>query len=168
MAEAEKVAAAQVSTTAADQFAALLAKEFKPKTDRARAEVESGVRTLAEQALRETTVISDDVIGTIKALIAEIDGKLSEQVNLIMHSERFQQLESAWRGLNYLVNNTETDEMLKIRVLNISKKDLAKTLKKYRGVAWDQSPIFKRVYEQEYGQLGGEPYGSLVGDYYFD
>ena len=167
MAEAERGASAPAATEQ-DQFAALLAKEFKPKTDRARSEVESGVRTLAEQALRETTVVSDDVIGTIKALIAEIDSKLSEQVNLIMHSERFQQLESAWRGLHYLVNNTETDEMLKIRVLNISKKDLGKTLKKYRGVAWDQSPIFKRVYEQEYGQMGGEPYGCLVGDYYFD
>jgi type VI secretion system protein ImpC len=167
MAEAERGALAPAAAEQ-DQFAALLAKEFKPKTDRARAEVESGVRTLAEQALRETTVISDDVIGTIKALIAEIDSKLSEQVNLIMHSERFQQLESAWRGVHYLVNNTETDEMLKIRVLNISKKDLGKTLKKYRGVAWDQSPIFKRVYEQEYGQMGGEPYGCLVGDYYFD
>src|ERR1700686_4337118 len=153
MAEAEKVAAAQVSTTEADQFEALLTKEFKPKTDRARAEVEGAVRTLAEQALRETTVISDDVIGTIKALIAEIDSKLTEQVNLIMHSERFQQLESAWRGLSYLVNNTETDEMLKIRVLNISKKDLAKTLKKFKGTAWDQSPIFKKFYEEEYGQL---------------
>jgi type VI secretion system protein ImpC len=168
MAEAEKVAAPQVASLEADQFEALLAKEFKPKTDRARAEVEGAVRTLAEQALRESTVVSDDVIGTIKAIIAEIDKKLSDQMNLILHSERFQQLESAWRGLNYLVSNTETDEMLKIRVMNISKKDLAKTLKKYKGVAWDQSPIFKRLYEQEYGQLGGEPYGSLVGDYYFD
>ena len=85
-----------------------------------------------------------------------------------MHNERFQQVESAWRGLHYLVNNTETDEMLKIRVMNISKKDLAKNLKKYKGTAWDQSPIFKKLYEEEYGQLGGEPYGSLVGDYYFD
>jgi type VI secretion system protein ImpC len=126
------------------------------------------VRTLAEQALRETTVVSDDVIGTIKAIIAEIDKKLSDQVNLIMHSERFQQVESAWRGLQHLVSNTETDEMLKIRVMNISKKDLAKTLKKYKGTAWDQSPVFKKLYEQEYGQLGGEPYGCLVGDYYFD
>jgi len=168
MAEAEKVAAPQAATLEVDQFEALLAKEFKPKTDRARAEVEGAVRTLAEQALRESTVVSDDVIGTIKAIIAEIDKKLSDQMNLILHNERFQQLESAWRGLNYLVSNTETDEMLKIRVLNISKKDLAKTLKKYKGVAWDQSPIFKRLYEQEYGQLGGEPYGCLVGDYYFD
>ena len=152
----------------ADQFASLLQKEFKPKTDRARAEVENAVLTLAQQALRETTVISDDVVGTIKAIIAEIDKKLTDQVNLIIHHERFQQVESAWRGLNYLVNNTETDEMLKIRVMNISKKELSKTLRKYKGVAWDQSPLFKRVYEQEYGQLGGEPYGCLVGDYHFD
>ena len=167
MAEA-KQEQAQAVAQESDQFAALLQKEFKPKTDRARAEVENAVRTLAEQALRETTVVSDDVIGTIKAIIAEIDKKLSDQVNAIMHSERFQQVESAWRGLHYLVNNTETDEMLKIRVMNISKKDLAKNLKKYKGTAWDQSPIFKKLYEEEYGQLGGEPYGSLVGDYYFD
>src|SRR5437763_12265320 len=168
MAEAEKVAAAQVSTTEADQFEALLAKEFKPKTDRARAEVERAVQTLAEQALRETAVVSDDVIGTIKAIIAEIDKTLSDQLNVILHNERFQQLESAWRGLHYLVNNTETDEMLKIRVMNVSKNDLAKSLKKFKGTAWDQSPIFKKMYEEEFGQFGGEPFGSIVADYYFD
>src|SRR6185436_4179960 len=62
----------------------------------------------------------------------------------------------------------ESDEMLKIRVLNVSKKDLGKTLKKFKGAAWDQSPIFKKLYEQEYGQLGGEPYGCIVGDYHID
>jgi len=168
MAEATKTQEAAPAAVEADQLASLLQKEFKPKTDRARAEVESAVRTLAEQALRESAVISDDVVGTIKAIIAEIDKTLTDQVNLILHHERFQQVESAWRGLHYLVSNTETDEMLKIRVMNISKKDLGKTLKKYKGAAWDQSPIFKKLYEQEYGQLGGEPYGCLVGDYHFD
>jgi len=168
MAEETQQAAGTAAGAEADQFASLLQREFKPKTDRARAEVERAVQTLAEQALRETAVVSDDVIGTIKAIIAEIDKKLSDQINLILHNERFQQLESAWRGLHYLVNNTETDEMLKIRVLNISKKDLGKTLKKYKGAAWDQSPLFKKLYEEEYGQLGGEPFGALVGDYYFD
>jgi type VI secretion system protein ImpC len=168
MAEASQATSTTPAAAEADQFAALLQKEFKPKTDRARAEVERAVQTLAQQALSETAVISDDVIGTIKAIIAEIDKKLSDQVNLILHNERFQQLESAWRGLHYLVNNTETDEMLKIRVMNVSKKDLGKTLKKYAGTAWDQSPLFKKLYEEEYGQLGGEPYGCLVGDYYFD
>src|SRR4051812_34979348 len=101
--------AEQGATIEADQFTSLLQKQFKPKTDRARAEVENAVLTLAEQALRETTVISDDVVGTIKAIIAEIDKKLTDQVNLILHHERFQQVEGAWRGLSYLVSNTETD-----------------------------------------------------------
>jgi type VI secretion system protein ImpC len=168
MAEAKIEGAAGAAALEADQLGALLQKEFKPKTDRARSEVETAVRTLAEQALRDTAVVSDDVIGTIKAIIAEIDQKLTEQVNLILHNERFQQVEGAWRGLSYLINNTETDEMLKIRVMNISKKDLGKTLKKFKGVAWDQSPLFKKLYEEEYGQLGGEPFGCLVGDYQFD
>ena len=167
MAEAQKATGEAVAADA-DQFASLLQKQFKPKTDGARVEVERAVRTLAEQALRETAVVSDDVVGTIKAIIAEIDKKLTDQVNAILHNERFQQVESAWRGLHHLVSNTETDEMLKIRVMNISKKDLGKTLKKYKGAAWDQSPVFKKLYEQEYGQLGGEPYGCLVGDYSFD
>ena len=147
---------------------ALLQKEFRPKTDEAKEAVEKAVRTLAEQALAQTQLISADVVQSITAMIAALDRKLSEQINVILHHPDFQKLEGAWRGLHYLVNNTETDEMLKIRVLNISKTELGKTLKRYKGTAWDQSPIFKRVYEQEYGQFGGEPFGCMVGDYYFD
>jgi type VI secretion system protein ImpC len=147
---------------------ALLQKEFRPKTDEAKEAVEKAVRTLAEQALAQTQLIGADVVQSITAMIAEIDKKLSEQINAIMHHADFQKLEGAWRGLHYLVNNTETDEMLKIRVMNISKTELGKTLKRFKGTAWDQSPIFKRVYEQEYGQFGGEPFGAMVGDYYFD
>jgi type VI secretion system protein ImpC len=162
----DQAAAAQVAETS--DFSALLQKEFKPKSDRAREEVETAVRTLASQVLEDKDLIADDAVNSINAIVAEIDRKLAEQINLIMHNPQFQALESSWRGLHYLVNNTETDEMLKIKVFNISKKDLAKTLKKFKGTAWDQSPIFKKVYELEYGQLGGEPYGCLVGDYYFD
>ena len=157
-----------VETLNADDFSSLLEKEFKPKSERAREAVETAVATLAEQALRETTVVSADVVETINAMIAEIDQKLTEQVNQIIHNDEFQKLEGTWRGLHHLVNNTETDELLKIRVFNISKKDLGKTLKKFKGTAWDQSPLFKKVYEEEYGQFGGEPYGCLVGDYHFD
>ncbi len=146
----------------------LLKKEFKPKTDQAKEAVEKAVRTLAEQALAQSTLISADTVQTIEAMIAQLDKTLTEQVNLILHHEDFQRLEGAWRGLHYLVSNTETDELLKIRVMNVSKKDLAKTVKRFKGVAWDQSPIFKSIYEAEYGVLGGEPYGCLVGDYYFD
>jgi type VI secretion system protein ImpC len=162
-------AAAGLTTTAeVSDFSALLNREFKPKSDRAREAVENAVQTLAQQALSNTTLISDDALRSIEAMIAAIDRKLTEQINLILHHEDFQGLESAWRGLHYLVNNTETDEMLKIKVFNISKKELGRTLKKFRGTAWDQSPVFKKVYEEEYGQFGGEPYGVLVGDYYFD
>jgi type VI secretion system protein ImpC len=149
-------------------FASLLNKEFKPKSTEAKSAVEAAVLTLAQQALAQTKLIGSDVVNSIEAMIAELDRKLSEQINLILHHNDFQNLESAWRGLHHLVNNTETDEMLKIRVMNVSKTDLAKTLKRYKGTAWDQSPIFKRIYEEEYGQFGGEPFGCLVGDYYFD
>ena len=165
----EKLAEQGAAATAeAGDFAALLNKEFKPKSERAKEEVESAVRTLAEQVLSKADIVSDDVTQTINAYVAELDRKISEQLNHVMHHEDFQKLESAWRGLHYLVNNTETDQLLKIRVMNISKKELGKTLKRYKGTAWDQSPIFKKIYEEEYGQLGGEPYGCLVGDYYFD
>ena len=171
MAETNQEAQGQSGATATlegGDFSALLQKEFKPKTDHARAAVENAVKTLAEQVLADTAVVSDDAIMSIQSIIAEIDKKLTEQINMIMHHEDFQKLEGAWRGLHYLVNHTETDEQLKIRVLNISKNDLGKTLKKYKGTAWDQSPLFKKLYEEEYGQFGGEPYGCLVGDYHFD
>jgi type VI secretion system protein ImpC len=160
--------AAGVMTQERSEFANLLTKEFKPKTDNARAAVEAAVQTLAQQALSNTQLISNDSLRSIEAIIAALDAKLTEQINVIMHTEDFQTLEAAWRGLHYMVNNTETDEQLKIRVLNISKKDVGRTLKKFRGTAWDQSPIFKKLYEEEYGQFGGAPYGLLLGDYYFD
>ncbi|MFO7912913.1 MAG: type VI secretion system contractile sheath large subunit [Desulfotignum sp.] len=171
MADESKVAAteaAEAQSIEMNEFEGLLQKEFKPKTDRAREAVQAAVQELAGQALQKTALISDDAVRTIETIIAEIDKKLTEQINLIMHHPDFQQLEGTWRGLSYLVNNTETDEMLKIRVLNLSKKDLGKTIKKFKGTAWDQSPLFKKMYEDEFGTPGGEPYGCLVGDYYFD
>jgi type VI secretion system protein ImpC len=158
----------QPSTLEASEFSSLLEREFKPKSDRSREAVASAVQTLAEQALEGVAVVTDDAITSIESIIAAIDEKLTEQVNQILHHDDFQRLEGSWRGLHYLINNTETDEMLKIRVMNISKKELGKTLKKFKGAAWDQSPIFKQIYEQEYGQFGGEPFGCLVGDYHFD
>ena len=142
------------ATIETGDFASLLEKEFRPKSDQAKEAVETAVQTLAEQALAQTALVSDDALKSVEAIIAEIDSKLSTQVNEILHHEDFQKLEGAWRGLHYLVNNTETDEMLKIRVMNISKKDLHKTVKKFKGTAWDQSPIFKKMYEEEYGQFG--------------
>jgi type VI secretion system protein ImpC len=170
MSEAQTLGQSAVGQTTFDtnDFSSLLQKEFKPQTDRMKQDVESAVNVLARQALESSVVVSNDAVESIQAIIAELDRKLSEQINLILHHEEFQKLEGAWRGLHYLVNNTETDTQLKIRVMNISKKDLHKTLKRFKGTAWDQSPIFKKLYEEEYGQLGGEPYGCLVADYHFD
>src|SRR6478752_3752636 len=166
--KSQQDAQAEVGTVEATEFDSLLRKEFKPKTDEAKEAVEKAVRTLAEQALSQTKLISNDVVKSIEAMIAQLDKKLTEQINLILHHPDFQKLEGAWRGLHHLVNNTETDEMLKIRFMNISKGDLGKTLKRYKGTAWDQSPLFKKVYEEEYGQFGGEPFGCIMGDYHFD
>jgi type VI secretion system protein ImpC len=166
--ETQAQAAPQAATLEPGAFATLLQQEFKPRTDRAREAVEGAVQVLAAQALAQTALVSDDAVRTIEAIIAAIDRKLTEQVNQILHHPDFQQLEGSWRGLHHLINNTETDEMLKIRVMNISKKDLHKTLKKFKGTAWDQSPIFRKIYTDEYSMFGGEPFGCIMGDYFFD
>jgi type VI secretion system protein ImpC len=157
----------QTETRDVDEFASLLKQSFKPRSERAASEVENAVSTLVQQALADQSLVKDDVLDTIEEMIAQLDKKLSEQVNAIIHAPEFQQIESAWRGLNYLIMNSETDVQLKIRVMNVSKNELSRTLKLYPGAKWDQSPLFKKVYEQEFGQLGGEPYGCLIGDYYF-
>jgi type VI secretion system protein ImpC len=155
-----------------NDFSALLNKklnkEFNLKSDTAKAaEVENAVQTLAEYVLKDKSIISDDALNSIQAIIVQIDKKITEQVNLILHHDDFQKLEGSWRGLHYMVNNTETDETLKIKVMNISKKELGETLKKFKGTSWDQSPLFKKIY---YGldHLGAEPFGCLTGDYHFD
>ena len=156
-----------VETRDPDEFATVLKQSFKPRSDRAAKEVENAVTTLVREALADTTVIKDDVLDTIEGMIARLDEKLSAQVNEILHAPEFQQVESAWRGLHYLVFNSETDANLKIRVMNVSKSEIYRNLRLYPGARWDQSPLFKAVYEAEFGQLGGEPFGCMVGDYYF-
>ena len=158
----------QGGTLEVSELEHLLQKEFKPRSDAAKEAVESAVRTLASEALKSTALISADAVATIEAIVAALDRKLSEQINVIMHHKDFQELEGTWRGLQYLVTNTETDEMLKIRIFNISKPELGRTLKRFKGTAWDQSPLFKKVYENEYGMFGGEPLGCMMGDYFFD
>lgn len=168
MSKVQEQTKAQEKFADQNEFSSFLSDAFRPKTEQARAAVEGAVRTLAEQALSNSITMSDDAYSSIEAIIAEIDNKLSEQINLILHKEEFQQIEAAWRGIFHLVSNTETDEQLKIRFMDLSKDELRRTMRRYKGIAWDQSPIFKRVYEEEYGQLGGEPYGCLVADYFFD
>jgi type VI secretion system protein ImpC len=166
--QAAQAGQAPAAVADASEFENLLRRDFKPKTGEAMTAIKAAVQTLAEQALQGVATVPDDAVKSIESIIAAIDEKLSQQVNEIIHHADFQKLEGSWRGLHHLVNNTETDEMLKIRVFNISKKELGKTLKKFEGTAWDQSPLFKKIYEDEYGVAGGSPYGCLLGDYEFD
>ncbi len=108
---------------------------------------------------------SKDVVSALDKAVAQIDRLLSDQLNAIMHHQDFQRLEGSWRGLFYLVNQSETGPMLEIRVLNASKKDLLDDVN--RASEFDQSGLFKKIYEDEYGTPGGKPYGLLVGDYEF-
>jgi type VI secretion system protein ImpC len=123
------------------------------------------IATLVEEVMKGTLRVTKDLEATINARIADIDKLLSAQLNAIMHAPEFQKLEGAWRGLHYLVMQSETSTMLKIRVLNISKDELRKDLEK--AVEFDQSALFKKVYEEEYGTFGGAPYGALIGDFEF-
>ncbi|HYN41948.1 MAG TPA: type VI secretion system contractile sheath large subunit [Thermoanaerobaculia bacterium] len=123
------------------------------------------IAEFVQQAMQGQMVMSRNLETSLQARIAEIDRLLSAQLNEIMHAEPYQRLEASWRGLHHLVFESETGTMLKIRVLNVSKKDLLKDLE--RAAEFDQSAVFKKVYEEEYGTFGGQPFGALIGDYYF-
>src|SRR6478609_368053 len=122
---------AQVETPDVDEFANVLKQSFKPRTERAETEVENAVNTLVKQALKDSSVVKADVLDTIEEMIARLDEKLTAQMNEILHAPEFQQIESAWRGLKYMVFQSETDAMLKIRVMNVSKNELYRNLRLY-------------------------------------
>ncbi len=123
------------------------------------------VKEFIAQVLEGSMTIAKDAEMMINARIAQIDHLLSIQLNEIMHHAAFQKLEGSWRGLKYLMDHSETGTQLKIRVLNVSKKELLRDIEK--APEFDQSAIFKKVYEEEYGIFGGAPFGALVGDYDF-
>jgi type VI secretion system protein ImpC len=171
MAEQEKLATGQAAEPEAvdlGEFSELLEKDFRVKKDDSE-KLQALVRNLAlaARARAETTPISSNAIKSIKSLIAGIDKLLSAQMNEILHAPEVTRIEGTWRGLWYLVNNTETDQKLKVRVMNISKTELADTLEDYEGQMWDQSPVFRKVYTDEYSMFGGEPFGALIGAYEF-
>jgi type VI secretion system protein ImpC len=127
--------------------------------------VRDQIAELVDEVLAGTVTVSKDLTASMDARIAEIDRLLSEQVNAIMHHPDFQKLEASWRGLRYLVMQSETSPMLKVKMLNASKKDLVKDFK--AAPEFDQSTLFKKIYEEEYGTFGGAPYAALIGDYEF-
>ena len=123
------------------------------------------VKEFVGQILQGAIGISADTEAMINARIAQIDELLSNQVNEVMHAPEFQKLEGSWRGLKYTLDRSETSDKLKIRVLNVSKKELLRDLQ--RAPEFDQSALFKKIYEEEYGVFGGAPFAALVGDYEF-
>ncbi|MBS0427697.1 MAG: type VI secretion system contractile sheath large subunit [Proteobacteria bacterium] len=118
---------------------------------------------LVQQVLDGSVIVSDNLSATIDARVADLDRLISAQLSAIMHAPEFQKLESTWRGLDYLVKETSTSTMLKIKVLNATKRDLTRDFK--AAIEFDQSAMFKKVYEEEFGTFGGAPFGALIGDF---
>lgn len=166
--EVQKEVAAPEALDGLAEFSDILKQTIKPRTEVAAKEVDNAVVALVREALGDQSVIADDVIDTVDAMLAKLDAKLTDQLNAIMHSEEFQKLESSWRGLAYTLNNAETDATLRVKVLNASKAELQAMMRRYPGAKWDKSPLHDMVYEQNLGTLGGKPFGCLIGDYYFD
>lgn len=135
------------------------------RNEEQREESRRQIAVFVEEAMRGTLRIAKDLEATISARIADIDQLLTRQLNETMHAEEFQKLEGSWRGLNYLVTQSETSTTLKIRVINATKDELRRDLE--RAAEFDQSALFKKVYEEEYGTFGGAPFGALIGDYEF-
>lgn len=164
MSDSRKSAAAPAAATTTETVS-LLDQAIAATKQTERDEAELLLKTLTDEALKGTVVFSKNLTQTLQKAVAAIDQKISAQLAAIMHDPKFAALEGSWRGLNHLVMNSETGTMLKIRVLNVSKKALFKDLDK--ASEFDQSEIFKRIYENEFGMPGGEPYGALIGDYQF-
>jgi type VI secretion system protein ImpC len=165
MAEKQKATAGAAETTTVEATSLLdqaitATKQTEPER------VQELLRTLTEEALKGTVSYSKNLTVTMKKAVDALDAKMSKQLAAIMHHEKFRTLEGSWRGLYYLVANSLTGKDLKIRVLNVSKKEVSKDLAK--AIDFDQSTTWKKVYETEFGSPGGEPYGCLIGDYFFD
>jgi len=165
MSSAEQTKTAAAETFDAPSMLDQVIAATRPQSDAEANRTKDYFKQFLSQVVKPGQVVSKDVEANIKTWIGEIDKTLTAQLNEVLHNPEFQKLESTWRGLHYLVHQTETGESLKIRVLNCTKKDLFKDLEK--AAEFDQSALFKKIYEEEYGQLGGKPYGLLMGDFDF-
>ncbi|MGE0745674.1 MAG: type VI secretion system contractile sheath large subunit [Rhodospirillales bacterium] len=166
MAETEQQAAAGTATQTVDAGQSLLDQAIAATKQTEPSEAQALLKTLTDEAMKGTLKFNKNLIASLSQAIALIDGKISEQLAAVMHHEKFLKLEGSWRGLHYLVMNSETGQLLKLKVLNISKRELGRDLE--RAVEFDQSQLFKKIYENEFGTPGGEPYGAMIGDYEFN
>src|ERR1700720_4626277 len=158
-------AAAEAKTTESSLLDQIVEQGRFGKEQVARERGRDMVKKFVAQGLEGEMKLSRDADATINSRIAQIDHLISLQLNEILHHPAFQKLESSWRGIKYMMGQSETSSMLKIRVLNVSKKELLRDLQ--RAPEFDQSALFKKVYEEEFGIFGGAPFASLIGDYEF-
>ncbi len=165
MAELESQSGAAAQTVETEAPASLLDQAISVTKQTEPSRVETLMRTLATEAMSGTVQFNKNMTVTLREAIAKIDAQISEQLAAIMHSEKLKAIEGSWRGLNYLVKNSELSTGLKVQMLNVSKKELAADLAK--ATDFDQSTFYKKVYEEQFGTAGGQPFGALVGDYYF-
>jgi type VI secretion system protein ImpC len=167
MSEAQKAASAQKGElTAEHSLLDQIVEEGRLARDpSARERGKDLVKEFVNQVLEGSMTVSKDAEMMISARIAQIDHLVSLQLNEVLHAKEFQKLEGTWRGLKYLLDQSETSDKLKIKVFNVTKKELLRDLQ--RAPEFDQSAMFKKVYEEEYGIFGGAPFGALVGDYEF-
>lgn len=141
----------------------IVAQSKVAKTDTEHARAKDLITELVKEVMQGTVTVSDNLSATIDARIAELDQLISTQLSEVMHAPEFQKLESSWTGLQYLCKQTSTGEQMKIKVFNASKKELVKDFK--TAIDFDQSALFKKVYEEEFGTFGGAPFATLIGDY---
>jgi type VI secretion system protein ImpC len=168
MSDAQKAAAGQPAAAQAQEVSLLdqIVEEGRlAKDTAARERGKDLVREFVKQVLEGEMAVSKDAEAMINARIAQIDHLISLQLNEILHHPQFQKLEATWRGLKYLLDQSETSSQLKIKILNVSKRELLRDLQ--RAPEFDQSALFKKVYEEEFGVFGGAPFGALIGDYEF-
>lgn len=163
--KAEQQAEAQVEEQEASLLDTILAEGRLARDDFQKERAKDMISEFVSQVMSGELTMSKNMDATINARVAEIDRLVSAQMNAIMHHEEFQKLEGSWRGLHHLVKNSLTGPQLKIRVMSVTKKDLLKDFE--RALEFDQSTLFKKIYEEEYGTFGGAPYGALIGDFEF-
>jgi type VI secretion system protein ImpC len=163
MSDAQSAGQAAGATTTTEEGFSLLDQVVSATKQTEPDRAQDLVKALVEQALSGTVTFDKNLTRTIDRAIAAIDQQLSTQLNAVMHDPKFLKLEGSWRGLHHLVMNSETGTGLKLKLLNMSKKELNRDLTK--AIEFDQSTLFKKIYENEFGSPGGEPYAALIGDY---
>ena len=165
MSTGEEKQAESAAPSQAQQKGSLLSDVIQVTRPQERDRMNVLVKSLVDEAVKGTISFDKNVTRSIKHGMAAIDKVISDQLAAIMHTPEFQRLEGSWRGLHYLVMNSETCDTLKLRVLNCSRKELLKDVE--NAVEFDQSEIFKKVYSAEFDMPGGHPYGALIGDFEF-